>query len=137
MDGSIRDLSNSDNEPELYDLVKNNQTRRHSKTCCKYKNHKCRFNFRKSFTVHRTVADPLPSKMPLEEKTAIMNKRKVLLQKVEQYTYTELKPVLKNIVDNSKDDYEQVKSIVEILKNLDIIKTEYENALMISDNNNF
>ena len=39
--------------------------------------------------------------------------------------------------DNSKDDYEQVKSFDEILENLDITKSEYENALKISDDNDF
>ena len=57
------------------------------------------------------VAKPLPSEMPLEEKTAIMNKRKVLFQEVKHYIETTLSPASKKIIDNSKDDYEQVKSI--------------------------
>ena len=53
MNGIIReDLPSSNNEPELYDLVKNYQIHRHSKTCRKYKNQKCRFNFGKVFTDH-------------------------------------------------------------------------------------
>ena len=51
--------------------------------------------------------------MPLEEKTAIMNKRRVLLLKVKHYIDRELNLASKNIIDNSKDDYEQVKSIDE------------------------
>ena len=138
MDGIIRaDLPSSNNEPELYDLVKNYQIHRHSKTCRKYKNQKCRFNFGKFFTDHTIVAEPLPSEMPLEEKTAIMNKRKVLLQNVKHYTDTELNPASKNVIDNSKDDYEQIKFIDEILDDLDIIKSEYENALTISDDDDF
>ena len=39
-----------------------------------------------------------------------MKKRKVLLQKVKHYIDTELNPASKNI-DDSKDDYEQIKSI--------------------------
>ena len=71
--------------------------------------------------------------MPLEEKTAIMNKTKVLLQKAKHYIDTELNPASKTI-NNSKDDYEKVKSIDEILENLDIIKSKYENGLMVFDN---
>ena len=66
-----------------------------------------------------------------------MNKRKVLPQKVKHYNDTELNPVSKNIVDNSKGDYEQVKSIAETLDDLDITKSEYENALMISHDDDF
>ena len=68
---------------------------------------------RKSFYRPYIVAEPLPSEMPLEEKTAIMNKRKVLLLKVKHYIDRELNLASKNIIDNSKDDYEQVKSIDE------------------------
>ena len=97
MDGIIRaDLPSSNNEPELYDLVKNCQIHHHSKTCHKCKNQKCRFNFGKCFTDHTIVAETLPSEMPLEEKTAIMNKRKVLLQNIKHYTDTELNPASKN-----------------------------------------
>ena len=59
-----------------------------------------------------------------------MNKRKVLLVKVKHYIDTELNPASKNIIDNSKDDYEQVTSTDEILCDLDITKSEYENAQM-------
>ena len=83
VDGIIRaDFLSSSNKPELYDLVKNYQIHRHSKTRRKYKSQKCRFIFGKFFTDHTFVAEHLPNEMPLEEKTAIMRKRKLLLQKV-------------------------------------------------------
>ena len=66
-----------------------------------------------------------------------MNKRKVLLLKVKHYIDTELNPASKNIIDNSKDDYEQVTSTDEILYDLDITKSEYENAQIISNNGDF
>ena len=47
-----------------------------------------------------------------------------------------MNPASKSI-DNYKDDYEQVKSIDEILDDVDITKSEYENPLMISDQNDF
>ena len=36
----------------------------HSKSCRKYKNQACRYNFRKNFTDTTIVAVPLPSDMP-------------------------------------------------------------------------
>ena len=61
---------------------------------------------RKCFTDHTIAAESLPSEMPLEGKTSIMSKRNVLLQKVMHYIDTELNPASKNIIDNSKDDYD-------------------------------
>ena len=106
VNGIIRaDLPISNNETGQYHLVKNYQIQCHSKTCRKYKNQICRFNFEKLFTDHTTVAKPLPSEISLEEKTTIMNKRKVLLQKVNHYIDRELNRASKNIFDNFKDDY--------------------------------
>ena len=39
------DLLHPNNEPELFELAKNYQIHHHSKTCCKYRNKKCRFRF--------------------------------------------------------------------------------------------
>ena len=69
VDAIIRaDLPSSNNEPELCNLVKNYQIYRHSKTCRKYKNQECKFNFGRFFTNHKIVAEPLPSEMPLERR---------------------------------------------------------------------
>jgi hypothetical protein len=42
-------LQDKETDPELYDLVKTYQTHNHSKTCRKYKNVACRFNFGQFF----------------------------------------------------------------------------------------
>ena len=47
-------LPNKDDDPELQDLVNFYQKHTHSKTCRKYKNIKCRFNFGQLFT-NRTI----------------------------------------------------------------------------------
>ena len=61
LDGIIQtDLPDADKEPELFDLVKNYQMHRHSKTCQKFKNKSCRFNYRRYFTDHTIIAEPLP-----------------------------------------------------------------------------
>ena len=49
-----------------------------------------------------------------------MQNRKQLLKKVKQYIDTELNPSQKNCYDNLRDDYEEVKSIDEILEYLEI-----------------
>lgn len=48
---------------ELYELVKKYQTHNHSKTCRKYENIACRFEFGHFFTDTTIVAEPLPEDM--------------------------------------------------------------------------
>ena len=77
MAGIIKaDLPNSNNEPELYDLVKNYQIHHHSKTCHKYKNQKCRVSFRTFFIDQAIVAEPPPSEKPLAEKNCNNEQKK-------------------------------------------------------------
>ena len=66
-----------------------------------------------------------------------MQNRKQLLKKVKQYIDTELNPSKKIFYDNLRDDYEEVKSIYEILEYLEITKCDYEQALSISDDQDF
>ena len=53
-------MSNSIIGKELFEFVKTFQVHRHSKTCSKHRNDKCRFNFGKFFTYRTIVAEPLP-----------------------------------------------------------------------------
>lgn len=48
---------------ELYELVKKYQTHNHSKTCRKYENIACRFEFGHFCTDTTIVAEPLPEDM--------------------------------------------------------------------------
>ena len=48
--------------------MKTFQVHRHSETCRRYRNDKCRFNFVKCFTDRTIVAEPLPDDMPEEIK---------------------------------------------------------------------
>ena len=52
-------LPKKDTEPVLHELVTTYQKHTHSKTCRKYKNIPCRFNFRQFLTDRTTVAEPL------------------------------------------------------------------------------
>ena len=78
-------MPNSVNEKELFELVKTFQVHRHSKTCKKYRNDKCRFNFGKFFTDRTIVAEPLPEDMPEEIKNQVLKNRSDLLSKVKRY----------------------------------------------------
>lgn len=53
-------LPDKDRDPNLYELVKRYQTHSHCKSCRKYKNIACRFNFGQFFTDSTVVAEPLP-----------------------------------------------------------------------------
>ena len=52
-------LPDQNKDPELHEIVKTYQKHSHSKTCRKYKNMKCRFNFGHFFTNKTIVAEPL------------------------------------------------------------------------------
>ena len=86
------DLPDPCSEPDLFELVKTYQIRRHSKTWRKYRNEKCRFHFRKFFTNRTIIAQPLSDSLSVDEKNEIMENRKLLLKKVRQYIDTELNP---------------------------------------------
>ena len=66
-----------------------------------------------------------------------MQQRNNTLKKVKNYTDNELNPSKKNFLDSTKEDYEELKSIDEILASLEISKHDYEEALSISDDTDF
>ena len=99
------DLPNPNTEPQLYELGKTYQIHRHSKTCCKYTNEKCRFHFERFFTSKTIIAVPLPNDLPLEIISKIMQNRKCILGKVQRYT--ELNPCKNNLFDNTRDDFKE------------------------------
>ena len=63
--------------------------------------------------------------MPEEIKMQVLRNRNALLSKVKSYIDTELNPS-KNFYDSFRSDYENVKSIDEILASLEISRAEYE-----------
>ena len=85
-------LPDRDTDPELYELVKKYQTHSHGKTCRKYKNFACRFNFGQFFTDSAIVAEPLPEDMDEDIKTATLTRRKEILclikQKIDEVLYS-------------------------------------------------
>ena len=59
------------------------------------------------------------------------------MKKVENYIDNELNPSKRNVLDTSKEDYEELKSIDKCLASLETSKHYYEEALSISDDNDF
>ena len=124
-------------QPELYKLVTTYQLHRHFKTCRKYKNESCQFQFGRFFSKRTIVAEPLPSNIPENDKVIILENRKQLLSKVKDYINSYLNPARVNFFDRSQDNFVEVKSILEVLNELGIDEFEYERALGISDGNGF
>ena len=77
-------LPDQSQDPELYELVKTYQKHSHSKTCRKYKNIKCRFNFGHFFTNKTIVDEPLSDDLNPEEKTSTIDRQKEILGLVKE-----------------------------------------------------
>ena len=55
------DMPDPVSEAKLFELVRNFEVHRHSKTCRKYRNNKCKFHFGKFFSFSTIVEEPLPN----------------------------------------------------------------------------
>ena len=62
--------------PVLHNLVRSYQTHTHSKTCRKYKNIACRFNFGHFFTERTIIAKPLHCDVDKDEKKIVLKKKR-------------------------------------------------------------
>ena len=72
-------LPDKENDPHLHELVKTYQKHSHSKTCRKYKNIRCRFNFGQFFTNRIIVPEPLSDDINDDIKTSTLGKRREIL----------------------------------------------------------
>ena len=109
-------LPNKETEPELHELVKTYQKHNHSKTCRKYKNITCRFNFGQLFT-KRTVAEPLIEGQDEEIKSNILDRRTQVLISVKQK--------IDEVLNPSKPDYNPMLNQADILKSIGITEDEF------------
>ena len=130
-------LPDKNEEPELYNLVKTYQTHSHSKSCRKYKNSDCRFNYGRFFTERTIVAEPLSKEIPETERTKILLQRRKILDKVKKYIEENLFPAKNNFLDPSKENYAPIKDIAGVLYELNITEQEYYQVLAISIDDDF
>ena len=69
IDGIIKaNIPDINKNEELYNLVTKYQVHSHSKSCRKYKNNNCRYNFGEFLSNRAIVAVPLPDRMSDDEK---------------------------------------------------------------------
>ena len=122
-------LPDKDTDPELYELVKKYQTHSHSKSCRKYKNLACRFNFGQFFTNNTIVAEPLPDDMNEEMKATALTKRKDILCLVKQK--------IDEVLNPSKPEYNPSLTQDHIFQNIGITKEQYEWALSVSPDSDY
>ena len=66
-----------------------------------------------------------------------LEKRTEILSKVKDYIDEFLFPRKRNIIDPSKDNFQQSEAITDILNKLDLTEDEYYNALSISKDSDF
>ena len=110
-------------DPELYRLVNFYQRHSHSRTCCKYKNVECRFDFGKFFSAKTIVSKPVSSDFSASRRCDILSKVKIKVNEV---------------LDPHKDNYKGSDwSIQKMLDELNISSEDYYNALQTSADNDF
>ena len=122
-------LPNETDEPELHELVKTYQRHNHSKTCRKYKNVPCRFNFGQFFTKRTIIAEPLDETMDEERKNNILDRRKEILSKVKQK--------IDEVLNPSKENYDITATEKDILDSGGVTEDEYYWALSVSSDSDF
>ena len=81
----------TDDDPVLYELVKQYQTHKHSKSCIKYKNKLCRYGFGKFFKEKKFVVEPFEDLIKDVERYHFL-KRDAILSKVNDFINKYLDP---------------------------------------------
>lgn len=122
-------LPDENEDPQLHELVKKYQKHNHSKTCRKYKNIRCRFNFGQFFTERTIVAEPLSDDILVEVKQATLEKRKEIL--------TLVKEKIDDVLNPSKDSYNCTLKQSDIFRSVGITEEEYYNSLSISPDSDY
>ena len=122
-------LPDENDEPELHKLVKMYQKHSHSKTCRKYKNVSCRFNFGQLFMKQTIVAEPLDATLDDEKKSRILNRCKEILSLVKQK--------IDEVLNPSKENYDTSLTEADILNSIGVSEDEYYWALSISPDSDF
>ena len=105
------------------------QKHSHSKTCQKYKNVNCCFNFGQFFSKYTIVAEPLDEDMDDEFRNWVLTRRKEVLSLVKQK--------IDEVLNLSKDTYDNTLTESDILNSIGIGEDEYYRAVSISPDSDF
>ncbi|CAB3995694.1 Hypothetical predicted protein [Paramuricea clavata] len=116
-------------EPELHQLVKMYQKHNHSKTCRKYKNVSCCFNFGQFLAKQTIVPEQLDENLDDQIKSSILSRRKEVLSLVKQKIDKMLNP--------SKDGYDSTLIQADVLTVAGVTEDQYYSALSISPDSDF
>ena len=109
--------------------MKTYQKHTHSRSCRKYKNIQCRFNFGQFFTNTTIVAEPLSNDLDEAIKSDLQDKHKETLSLVKQQINAVLNP--------SKPNYDSTLTEDDIFNLVGINKEAYYSALSISPDSNY
>ena len=116
-------------DSELFELVATYQKHSHSKTCTKYRNVPCRFNFGQFFTKRTIVAEPLPEELDEEVKRSMLSRRNEILSLV--------KRTIDKVLDPNNPEYDPTRSEEELLSSLGVTKEQYYWAFTVSVDSDF
>ena len=122
-------LPERENEPEFHELVSIYQKHHHSRSCKKYKNIPCRFNFGQFFTDETVVSKPLSDDVSEEEKSVILNRRSEIL--------STLKQIINEKLDPGKANYDLNLTAEQLLASCKVSMQDYKWALSISADDEF
>ena len=122
-------LPNRENDCKFHDLVNMDQKHTHSKSCKKYRNIPCRFNFGQFFTNQTVVSKPLLDDMSDEQKVVVLKRRNEISCCVKEKINEKLDP--------SKPDYVSSTSAEDVLAMCKVSKDKYNWALSISADSDF
>ena len=117
-------VPSKEEDDELYELVNMYEVHRHSKSCRKYKNVQCRFNFGQLFTEETILAEPLPQDLDETIKSKMLENRRQILSLVKQKVDEVLNPSLSTYDSSLSED--------DIFNSIGISREEYYSALTIS-----
>ena len=105
------------------------QKHTHSRSCRKYKNIQCRFNFGQFFTNTTIVAEPLSDDLDEANKSNLLDKRKEVLSLVKQQ--------IDDVLNPSKPNYDSTLTEDDIFNLAGVNKEAYYSALSISPDSNY
>ena len=122
-------LPDAEKDSDYCQLVKTFQKHNHSRSCKKYRNVSCRFNFGQFFTDKTIVSKPLPDEISDEQKAMMLNRRNEILCAVKQKINENLDP--------SKSNYDAKITAKDVLDSCNVSMEDYKWALSTSADNDF